>query len=583
MSLENTQEIQMQNENDLYKSGTLSEDSQMLISISQNEKCALQELNDRLASYVDNVRRLNDSTLTSLGISENLETSCISQRIETVKTTYEAELDAKKTALDKERSENSYLRAQVSELSAQNDKVTDELVCCKNKIAEYESTITKIESELSQKESKFEKNNKLIHSLQEKYTHAQKELEKSATKINEQQVVRLELSKKYDVLVSEYSTLQEDAHFKENLHKEELWAAYDAIKELNETKNLNETYSYDELGELRRELQEELENAKKIVVESFKLRLAGVEEELFQASKDLYDTRAARDSLECNVAKLKLELQAQESENYLLQQKIETIEKQYSTKLNSLQSNYECAQTKLAETNEKLHNIMYDYEKVVGDHLSLDTELNAYKRILDGEEKRLGVLSRKRHVSEKHEKYNLTFVSGNKLKFESIDKFRGEFIKIYNESKKAIVLSSHKIRISIGNKITDYQIPRVSVPEGDYLTVYVSRYQGTVEKNSVLLQDIECFVAKDWDSNVKLLNFKEKIITEAILSLVSLIPSELTPKSKIPKLHRGSTYSISSPTLSPVPRLLRSNTTVSKALKAIKEEDENKRSNCNIC
>ncbi|KAF1744897.1 hypothetical protein MXB_4319 [Myxobolus squamalis] len=480
--------------------------------------------------------------------------------------------------------QNVLLTSKIAQLEDENDSLNKNLACFKSENTKLEINLSKLDAVISEKHAILLKTQREIERLKDKEDKNLQNLASEKEKSENIEIKIRELNKRFNDLTAEHAALQNRAKLNEEINREEISLAYTTINEFMEKSHVNESCTYDELSELRSELQEELEFAKQNVIASFKSRLDDAESELFKAKRDLFDARSEKEVLECEIAKLKIEIDSLASNNNFSLLRIENMERDHSSRMRILQESYDNSQKQLEQTNEKLHNIMYDYEEIVGNHLALDTEINVYRKLLEGEEKRVGISSRKRNFFERENMYKFsTITRGKKMVVESVDSNKANFLKIFNESKKPTLLNSFKLRISSGNIDTDYKVPKSSIPAGDCFILYAREYQGVKEENSVVISDLNCFSAsKQGDTKIGLLNSKDHIIWEIVLTPCVVPPSEASPIPKIFNKRKASMKCMNSPTLSPISILRRPSTPLEINKKVQSEQEQDRKPTCAI-
>lgn len=86
------------------------------------EKQELQQLNDRLAAYIDAVRRLeSENRVLQLQVSEREETR--SREVTGLKALYETELADARTALDETARERARLQLELGKIKSEHEQL----------------------------------------------------------------------------------------------------------------------------------------------------------------------------------------------------------------------------------------------------------------------------------------------------------------------------------------------------------------------------------------------------------------------------------------------------------------------------
>jgi len=360
------------------------------------EKEELSDLNDRLASYIDCMRSLeNQNAKLSLEISSSKENK--SREITNVKAMYEAELNESRRMLDDTSKEKALLKLENGKLNgilldlrpkleqeqAANKRLQEKLRQVERRLSEKENLLVAVSSERLDLQSRVKDLENQLDEIEQKLAKDKEQLEKEI-------LARIDAENRYQ-------TLKEEAQFNAQVH----------IKEVNEARYSSECESVrysvdstdggqydnmlrDKLQELREEFEEEAENAKQELEDAYKFKFEELKEQgerdRIMASRLLEKQGIFKD----DVDKLK-------SDNNILSGKVEQFQKRI-LELDSMRAmDKEEFRRQLDERDERIKALLKnddleaEYENLLGIKIALDMELAAYNKLLEGEEQRLNI------------------------------------------------------------------------------------------------------------------------------------------------------------------------------------------------
>lgn len=358
-------------------------------STREKEKRDLQDLNERFANYIEKVRFLEaqnrklGSELDELRSKWGKETSHIKQM-------YEAELAEARRLIDDLSKDKAALEIKLSSISEQNADLNRQLDEAKKYRQLDRDTINKLNQQIADLESEC---NMLRRSMESLETERQRD----KTTINrlQQEVDKLRIDLNNETLAhldaeNRRQTLEEEMEFMKKVHEQELKEL--AALAYRDTTAENREFWKSELAQAIRDIQQEydakvdqlrgdMEGFYNLKIQEFRtgatkqnMEVTHVREENKKLSKQMSDLRGKLADLEARNAQL---------------------EKQYNDVLRELESkdtDHMMETTQLREEISKLRTemegILTELQTLMDAKLSLELEICAYRKLLEGEENR---------------------------------------------------------------------------------------------------------------------------------------------------------------------------------------------------
>uniref|UniRef100_A0A4W3GTG0 Lamin-A-like n=1 Tax=Callorhinchus milii TaxID=7868 RepID=A0A4W3GTG0_CALMI len=419
------------------------------------EKEELQQLNDRLAAYIERVRSLESEKGALLQRATESEEASV-RKAQRNRSLYESQLASTRLRLDTALNERSRLQLQLDstlqehrQSQERNAKIEVDLKSALERLEDLEALLLSREAQLATSLSEKRSLEYELADLKAEFEKILSIADHAKTQLQDELLQRCDLENRTQ-------TLLEKLEFQKNLHKQEI----EEVKKLHRTRlfdiEVGNQQEYESkvagvLQQLRDDQDEQIKQYKEDLERTFHTKLENAQ---MAAAKNSDFASAAQEE----VAAVKTRTESLASQLSILQNKVGELE----TALDQQREN-SCKllvekDREIAQFREQMLLQLEEYEDLLGVKLALDMEINTYRQMLEGEEERLNLTpspscsegwalshcpsfrSKKRKLSDTvltNTSYEVTEYASNigKIIVENVDT-DGKFVKLKNTSKE---------------------------------------------------------------------------------------------------------------------------------------------------
>jgi intermediate filament protein if len=361
-------------------------------STRDKEKKDMQDLNERFASYIEKVRFLEAQNRRLADELEKLKSKWGKETTQ-IKAMYETELAEAKRLLDEAEKEKARLEQRVAALEDQLEELRRKLEEAKKAAAEIRDKIEQQNQQMSDYEAEISLLRRRVEGLGGDRDKDKKQIAQLQDALNR---ARIDLDNETLLHIdaeNRRQTLEEELEFLKQVHEQEMKEL--AALAYRDTTSENREFWKNEMGQALRDIQQvyddKLDGIRNDMDTYYNLKVQEFRTGATRGQMDAIHTKEETTRLKSQLQDLRNKLNDLEARNIQLQRELDALRREKEERERELENENGELKNNVAKMRAELEAIMKELQDLMDTKLGLELEIAAYRKLLEGEEDRIGL------------------------------------------------------------------------------------------------------------------------------------------------------------------------------------------------
>uniref|UniRef100_A0A1I8GR35 Intermediate filament b-like protein n=2 Tax=Macrostomum lignano TaxID=282301 RepID=A0A1I8GR35_9PLAT len=356
----------------------------------EKEKKDMQELNERFANYIEKVRFLEAQNKKLSNELQQLKDRW-GKETERVKQTYETELAQLRKLLDDSEKQKAEAEVRISSLEDQLNELQVLLDEANRQHQVDRETIDKLNQQLADYDGEISLLRRRVATFDEERSRDQKEIKRLRDEVN-----RLRGDLDAETLnhinaENEAQSLREQLEFMKQIHESELKEL--AALAYRDTTSENREFWKNEMAQALHEIQREYDNKMDVMrseIESqYSMKVQEARTTNTRDNMELSHLREENKRIKGQMTDARNRIPELEARNAQLERELEELRREMEEAERECEMEKGRLRTDLANTQATLEEYLKELQTLMDMKLSLELEIAAYRKLLEGEETRI--------------------------------------------------------------------------------------------------------------------------------------------------------------------------------------------------
>lgn len=358
------------------------------------EKKDMQDLNERFASYIEKVRFLEAQNRKLADELDKLKSKW-GKETTAIKAMYQAELDEARRLLDDAEKEKARLEIKVSSM----EEIIDELRARCSQLEDMHvtdrETIEKFQQQMSDLEAEIALLRRRCETLENDRERDRKEIARLTDALNRARIDLDNETLNHIDAENRRQTLEEELEFLKQVHEQEMKEL--AALAYRDTTAENRDFWKNEMGNALREIQtcydDKLETMKAEMENYYQMKMQEFRTGATRQNMETAHSKEETKRLKAQLTDLRAKVADLEGRNAQLEREMELLRREFEEKERELEEENTELKNEVVKLRAEMEAILKELQEIMDTKLGLELEIAAYRKLLEGEENRIGLRS----------------------------------------------------------------------------------------------------------------------------------------------------------------------------------------------